>query len=287
MKKNSILILFTIITLNLYSQTEKIYEFAKAYSTIRYFYPDPSLKKNMKWNDYLVYSANKILNKDFNLENEIKNIAPKAYFSKDSLLNNENISKSDLKNHHYWQHYGGLVAQPYGVHLDVIRSEIIGYFDKYNSKIRDEVNLKNYKNSKLRISFWAKFQTNKSDSAMFLLNAISLPKYIKERSFSNKQFIYASNEWKYYEHEIIFCKNCSKEFSSYIDIVRSNNDTLLIDDLKITNIDSNKVIYSNSFESYDSVYQRFEGLNYFSFSKNMADYSFDAKEGKYSLKLLN
>ena len=283
----------TIFTLNLFllyaglcfSQTNQYHEFAKAYSTVRYFYPNPDLKE-MDWNKYLTLSSAKIINNEFKLEDEILSLAPKSSFHTDSVSNFIKINKAEHKKYYYWQHFGGLVTQKRGFPEMLLASQLIGSIDRSRTMLRNQLFAAKTLHKRIKFEFHAKFPTNKKDSALVLLHSGYKDKKGKITDNYYRLWIYPSFDWKKYKLDTVFCENFPhKVFFTFVKIVRPTHNSLLIDDITIKDIETNKFLYRFSTESYDSEYNRFR-FNYFYHSKNMALKSSDSYSGNVSLKLL-
>jgi hypothetical protein len=281
----TVLFLFSISFNLSYSQEKAIYNFAKTYATVRYFYPNPDLKE-LDWNKYLIINSEKILNESFNLEDEIKKIAPKSDFLSDSLKDIGIINKNELKSYFYWQHFGGLVTQEKGYPDKLLASQIIGDIDKAKTMLRNQLFSSDALHKRIEFKCHAKFPTTKKDSALVMLHTGYKDKKGEIINNFYPLWIYPCFDWKEYKLDTVFCENFPhKGFFTFIKLIRPTYDSVLIDDITIRDAENNDLLYRFSTESYDTLYNRFR-LIYFYHSGNMAMKSSDSYEGRISLKLL-
>ncbi len=98
----------------------KVYELAKAYGYVRYFYPGDEAAE-LDWNRFLVYSSKKIIESqesELLLHDLFKTIAPGITISKNRKVSNPNSFQqfSNKLKPVYWQHLGdgnGSIGYPY------------------------------------------------------------------------------------------------------------------------------------------------------------------------------
>ena len=280
----SILLLLLFSCLGHYSFAQSPYtKLAKSYSSVQYFYPNPALSE-LDWDKFLLSEVANILKNKHDLESAIASLVPDVSFEK-KRSSQRLISPTALGEHLYYQHFGG-IATPKGIYSEkLMESLIVGSDLKSFSMLRETLPISKAANHRIKLSFYAKYPSKNGNNGLITLN----PGYRKNGAFEtlhHRVFIEPNNEWKYYELDTIFCPDCPRIIGTFLKIIRPQSDTLLIDDLRLYDYETERILYENGFEAYDTLYQKFPSFNYFHLAEEMASRSTDKVSGDYSLQLI-
>ena len=274
-----------IAVINCFSQQNECYQLAKSYSSIQYFYPNPSLKE-LDWDKFLIHQVDQVLKENFDLEEAIKELCPEVSFQ-NSYNNKERLlAPSVLSENHYYQHFGGIETQN-GDSKDVLMKSLITGSDlKSFSMLFKLIPMSKSIGHNIKIGFYAKWKSNAKGKALVTLNA-GFKEKGKMQSLHHRVYIYPDDEWKYYELDTIFCKECPTKIFNALKIIRPDNDTLLIDDLMIIDTDAKDTLFYHGFENYDYKYDQYNEYESCLLSESIRPRpSTDHVKGEYSMQLI-
>lgn len=254
MKKILILLLsvLSLQSLAFTPQQERLLNFIKVYSTVKYYYPDPNLKE-FNWyalalRGYKLAYESKNETDYFNdMKSLFSVVAPGVQISKESYRPINVPASKNFSSTTYWQHKGGLS----NLLPSYLAASSINYL--YGLPVRNYVLFQPIMPSKLgmtgkkiRISFWAKNEGAQSASNVFQLNPVC-----KQSAPPKITMDVTSRDWKLYSMEVDYPADA---MSDRVQFNFPKKDAVYIDNFKMEVSDSNKWnlvdIKNADFEEY-------------------------------------
>lgn len=254
MKKILILLLsvLSLQTMAFTPQQERLLNFIKVYSTVKYYYPDPNLKE-FNWYALALrgYKLAYESKNEADFINDMKSlfsvVAPGVQISKDSYQPIKVPTTKNFSSTTYWQHKGGLC----NLLPSYLATPTINYL--YGLPTRNYIlfqplmpNKLGMTGKKIRISFWAKNEGAQSAVNVFQLNPVC-----KQTTPPKITMDVTSRDWKLYSMEIDYPADA---MSDRVQFNFPKKDAVYIDNFKMEVSDSSKWklidIKNADFEEY-------------------------------------
>ncbi|HPI54927.1 MAG TPA: hypothetical protein PLU10_09555, partial [Chitinophagaceae bacterium] len=288
--KKVLILLLGIISLKSMAYTpqqERLLNFIKVYSTVKYYYPDPNLKE-FNWYALALrgYKLAYDSKNDIDYFNDMKSlfsvVGPGVQITKDNYKPVNLPASKNFSSNTYWQHKGGLS----NLMPSYLATSTINYL--YSLPARNYVLFQPFMPSKLgitgkkiRVSFWAKNESAQNTNNVFQLNPIC-----KQTTPPKISINVTSRDWKLYSIEVDYPADA---MSDRVQFNFPKTDAVYIDNFNFEVSDSNKWrnvdIKNTDFEEYtnNGLLQYWE--DGYSIGNLAKKESVQKKSGQASLKL--